>query len=134
VLAHAGIPDAGAVLHYFVGEAELARRALDLGLFLSVGKPVTRVENEHLRRAVATVPLDRLLLETDSYPLPGRTTEPADVGLVAMAVARLLGRPVETIAEVTTANLLRMLPVHLARRYQGLLPGTAERGCPACEQ
>ncbi len=134
VLARAGIPDAGAVLHYFADDTGLARRALDLGLFLSVGKPVTREENEHLRQAIATVPLDRLLLETDSYPLPGRTTEPADLGLVAMAIARLLGCPVERIAEVTTANLLRMLPVNLARRYHGLLPGTAERGCPACEQ
>ncbi len=99
----------GAVLHYFVGDAALASRALDLGLLLSVGKPVTRTENQALREAVRTIPLAALLLETDSYPLPGRTTEPADVSLVARAVAQLKGCSEDEVAEVTTTTLLRLL-------------------------
>ncbi len=134
VLARTGVPDAGAVLHYFVDGTEIARPALDLGLCLSVGKPVTRVENERLRQAVAMVPRDRLVLETDSYPLPGRKTEPADVKLVALAVSRLFGSSLEAIADATTANLLRMLPVNLKRHYEALLSRGPERGDPASEQ
>ena len=55
------------------------------------------------------MPLDRLLLETDTYPLPGRTTEPAHVREVAAAVAALHGVPVETVAAATHANLARLL-------------------------
>jgi TatD DNase family protein len=98
-----------AVVHYFICDQALARRALDLGLYLSVGKPVTRPENHDLRLAIADAPLGRLLLETDSYPLPGRTTEPRDVALVARAVTELKGRTFDDVAEATTANLLRLL-------------------------
>ncbi len=114
VLEQVGVPEAGAVVHYFVGDAALAHRALDLGLNISVGKPVTRESNARLRQAITTIPLNRLLLETDSYPLPGRKTEPADVVLVAEAIANILGRTTEDIAEATTANLLRLLS---RRRY-----------------
>lgn len=98
----------GGVFHYFVGDEDLARRILDCGLRLSVGKPVTRSENVGLRRAIRQIPLDRLLLETDTYPLPGRTTEPADVRHVAQAVADLKGLPVEEVAAATSENVRRL--------------------------
>jgi TatD DNase family protein len=109
LLAGVGLPRSGAVLHYFVGDEALTRQALDLGLYVSVGKPVTRLENGRLRDAVRRIPLERLLLETDSYPLPGRTTEPADVWLVAQAVAALLETSEAEVARVTSGNLLRLL-------------------------
>ena len=109
VIRRVGLPKPGAVIHYFVGDETLARRALDLGLYLSVGKPVTREHNGQLRRVVTTVPLQCLLLETDSYPLPGRRTEPADVARVAEAVASLKRLPVEDVTEATTANLVKLL-------------------------
>lgn len=105
-----------AAIHYFVGDQALAERYLAAGLYLSVGKPVTRAENVALRAAIRAVPLDRLLLETDTYPLPGRTTEPADVRLVAAAVADLQGRPVEAVAAATLANLARLLGPRFAHR------------------
>ncbi len=98
-----------AAVHYFTGDWALAERYLAAGLLLSVGKPVTRPENATLRAAVRAIPLDRLLLETDTYPLPGRTTEPANVREVAAAVAALHGVPVETVAAATCANLARLL-------------------------
>jgi TatD DNase family protein len=98
-----------AAIHYFVGDAALAERYLRAGLYLSVGKPVTRPESAALREAVRATPLDRLLLETDTYPLPGRTTEPADVRQVAAAVAALHAVPLETVATATAANLARLL-------------------------
>lgn len=108
-----------AVVHYFVGDTALAGRYLQAGCFLSVGKPAMRPEHEPLRQAVAELPLDRLLLETDSYPLPGRTTEPRDVLQVCQAVAELRGQSAEAIAQATTANLQHLLGRRAARDAQG---------------
>jgi TatD DNase family protein len=99
------------IVHYFVSDLASACRWLELGCTLSVGKPITRPENIALRKAVAAIPLERLLLETDTYPLPGRTTEPADVRQVAEAVAALKDIPLETVAEQTTANFCRLLRI-----------------------
>lgn len=100
----------GAVVHYFASDLPQARRWLDLGCHISVGRPVTRQENASLRAAIASpaLPLDRLLIETDTYPLPGRTTEPADVVTVATAVATLKDLPLEHVAQQTTANFARL--------------------------
>jgi TatD DNase family protein len=108
-LAVVGEAGARGVVHYFVGGPELAERYLAAGLEIAVGKPVTRAENGALRAAVATIPLDRLLLETDTYPMAGRTTEPADVRLVAGAVAGLKSLAVEEVARVTGENLERLI-------------------------
>ena len=99
------------LVHYFVGDLASASRWLDLGCFLSVGKPVTRPEHRALREAVASIPLERLLLETDTYPLPGRTTEPAHIVEIAQAVAEIRRLPVAKIAEQTTANFCRLLRI-----------------------
>ncbi|MGZ3599690.1 MAG: TatD family hydrolase [Ktedonobacterales bacterium] len=100
----------GAVVHYFVGDLPQARRWLDLGCHISVGRPVTRQENAGLRTAIAStaLPLDRLLIETDTYPLPGRATEPADVVTVAAEIAALKDLPMEQVAHQTTTNFMRL--------------------------
>lgn len=98
-----------AVAHYFRGDVALATRYLDAGLHISLGKPVTRTENGALRAAVGGIPLDRLLLETDTYPMPDRATEPADTRLVAEAVAELRAVDLVAVAEATSANLKRLL-------------------------
>lgn len=99
------------IVHYFVSDLGSACRWLEPGCTLSVGRPVTRLENIALRKAVAAIPLERLLLETDTYPLPGRTTEPADVRQIAEAVAALKNIPLETVAEQTTVNFCRLLRI-----------------------
>lgn len=100
----------GAVVHYFVGDLSQARRWLDLGCHISVGRPVTRPESASLRAVIASpaLPLERLLIETDTYPLPGRTTEPADVIIVAAGIATLKHLPREQVAQQTTANFRRL--------------------------
>lgn len=100
----------GAVVHYFVGNLAQAHRWLDLGCHISVGRPVTRLENAALRAAISSpaTPLDRLLIETDTYPLPGRTTEPADVVTVAAEVAILKDLPLEQVAHQTTSTFVRV--------------------------
>lgn len=100
----AAYPDRRVVIHYFQGDADLAARYLALGCFLSFGKPVTRSGRTALREAARRAPLDRLLIETDTYPLPGRATEPRDVALVCQALAELRGMAPSEIAAATTAN------------------------------
>ncbi|MBF6592313.1 MAG: TatD family hydrolase [Ktedonobacterales bacterium] len=97
---------AGAVVHYFVGDIGEARAWLALGCAIAVGRPATRVGETALRAALASpdLPLARLLIETDTYPLPGRTTEPAQVVAVADAIAALKGVPPAEVARATTAR------------------------------
>jgi TatD DNase family protein len=100
---------AAGVVHYFVGDAALAERYLAAGLLIAVGKPVTRAANASLREAVQRIPLDRLLLETDTYPLPGRSTEPADINEVALAVAALKAIGLDEVATTTQRTLMTLL-------------------------
>ena len=97
-----------AVVHYFVGDATLAERYLELGCSISVGKPVTRAAEAALRAAATRLPLERLLLETDTYPLPGRATEPRDVSLVCATIAALRDLTPHQVAASTTENFLRL--------------------------
>jgi TatD DNase family protein len=105
-------PERG-VIHCFTGGPERVRAYLDLGLFISVAGVVTFRTAEDLRTAVKLVPLDRLLVETDSpflapIPLRGKRNEPANVKLVAAAVAELKGVALEELARQTSENARRL--------------------------
>ena len=113
ILAGEGAAAVGAVMHYFTGDAATARRCLDLGGYISVGKPVLKPEYAALREIVRDLPLDRLLLETDAYFRPERgateQTEPWQTALVAAQVAALKGLSLERVAKATWDNLRRLL-------------------------
>ena len=101
------------VLHCFTGSAELARKALDIGFFISMSGIVTFKNARELQETAKMIPLDRLLVETDSpflAPVPhrGQTCEPAFVADTAAFVAELRGEDLETLAEATTANFFRL--------------------------
>jgi len=101
------------VIHCFTGGRDDARRYLDLGLHVSVAGIVTFKNAEGLREAVRSIPLDRLLVETDApylAPVPhrGRRNEPAWVRAVAESVAAVRGEPFATVAAATTANARRL--------------------------
>jgi TatD DNase family protein len=97
------------VIHCFTASAEFAHKALDLGLYISLSGIVTFKNARDLQDTARQLPLDRLLIETDSpflAPVPhrGRPCEPAFVADTARFVAELRGMPVEALAEVTSAN------------------------------
>ncbi len=103
----------GGVLHCFTGDREMARRALDIGFHLSLAGIVTFPRALELKEVARTVPLDRLLIETDSpflAPVPhrGKRNEPAYVSRVAEMIAELRGVSVGTITEATGANFTRL--------------------------
>jgi TatD DNase family protein len=113
-LARLGRPVRG-VLHSFTGTWDEAQAFLELGLHISFAGMVTFTNKnlDPLRAVAARVPIDRLLVETDSpylspHPFRGRTNEPARVALTATLLAELRGLPPADFARVTTANARRL--------------------------
>lgn len=101
----------GGAMHYFQGDERTARECIDLGFFVSLAKPLLRQPN--LQALAARLPLQSIVLETDTYPQPfkgarDKWTEPRDVPLVAEKLAELQGVPVEEVERVTTANFFAM--------------------------
>jgi TatD DNase family protein len=104
---------AGGVFHCFTETAEVARAALDLGFYISFSGILTFKSAQDLREVAAFVPLERLLIETDSpylapVPYRGKTNNPSYVPFVARQLAELRGLPVERIAEATSSNFERL--------------------------
>lgn len=100
---------AGGVFHCFTETAEVARAALDLGFYISFSGILTFKNAQDLRDVAAFVPLDRMLIETDSpylapVPYRGKTNNPSYVPYVAAQIANLRGVSVETIASHTSRN------------------------------
>ena len=103
----------GGVIHCFTASADFARTALDLGLYISISGIATFKNARDLQATAATLPEDRLLIETDApflAPVPhrGKTCEPAFVADTARFLANLRGEPVETLAANSTANFFAL--------------------------
>ncbi len=103
----------GAVIHCFTGSQKLADQMLALGFYISISGIVTFKNARDLQATAASIPLDRLLIETDApflAPVPhrGKTCEPAFVADTARFLADLRGESVEALAEATSANFRRL--------------------------
>ena len=110
---------AGGVFHCFTESAEVARAALDLGYYISFSGIITFKSAQALRDIVALVPLERLLIETDSpylapVPYRGKTNNPSYVPWVAQQVAAVRGMAVEDVAQLTSRNFDTLFPGVLA--------------------
>ena len=97
------------VFHCFSGDLAMAKRCLEMGFYISIAGPVTYRNAHRLRELARTLPLERLLMETDSpflppHPYRGRRNEPAYVKLVAQEVAEIRGVSFEELAQATTEN------------------------------
>jgi len=104
------------VIHCFTGNYEAARAYLDLGFYISFTGIITFKNADALRDVVRNVPLERMLVETDSpylTPVPhrGKRNEPAYVRYVAETVARIKGLSLEEVARVTTQNVRELFGV-----------------------
>ncbi len=104
---------AGGVFHCFTESREVARAALDLGYYISLSGIVTFKSAAEVKEVAKFVPLDRLLIETDSpylapVPYRGKTNTPAFVPYVASMIAELRGLDVPEVAEQTTRNFLAL--------------------------
>ncbi len=104
------------VLHSFSGDQAMAERAVAAGYFLGFTGPLTFKNAPDLQAIARQVPLERILIETDSpflspHPLRGQRNEPARVQLVAEKLAELKGLPYEEVAAATTANARQLFGI-----------------------
>ncbi len=101
------------VLHCFTGGADLAKRGVALGGYISFSGVITFKKNEALRSVAAAVPADRILVETDApylapEPFRGKRNEPAYVTNTARALAAARNSDYETVSKQTTDNFFRL--------------------------
>jgi TatD DNase family protein len=116
IMRDEGASEAGGVMHCFTETWEVARGALDQGFHISFSGIVTFKNAVALKDVARRVPLDRMLIETDSpylapVPFRGKRNQPAFVPHVAHEIAQLTGQPVEIIARETSANFFRLFGI-----------------------
>jgi len=104
------------VMHSFTGTAETAAECVALGLYISFAGMVTFKKSDDLRAVAATIPADRILVETDSpylspEPRRGRRNEPANVAYTAACLAEVRGLTADEFASQTTANARRLFGI-----------------------
>ena len=101
------------VLHSFSGSSEIASRAIDLGFYIGVTGPVTYKNAEARRQVIAVLPLERILIETDSpylapHPYRGKRNEPAYVAHIADKIAAIHSRSPQDVGTITAENAARL--------------------------
>ncbi|MBL6686329.1 MAG: TatD family hydrolase [Methylophilaceae bacterium] len=113
IMKDEGANNVGGVMHCFTESYEMAKQALDLGFYISFSGIVTFKNAEELRQTAKKIPLDRILIETDSpylAPVPnrGKLNEPANVVYVAKKIAELHELPIEKVGEQTSKNFFEL--------------------------
>tara|TARA_B100001173_G_scaffold244408_1_gene214499 strand:- start:283 stop:1056 length:774 start_codon:yes stop_codon:yes gene_type:complete len=113
IMKEEGANSATGVMHCFTESYEMAKQAIDLGFFISFSGIITFKNAESLRDTVKKVPIENILIETDSpylAPVPnrGKLNEPANVRYVAEKIAELKGISIEEVAEITTNNFFNL--------------------------
>src|SRR4051812_29936990 len=116
VMREEGADQAGGVMHCFTEDWQTARAAMDLGFYISFSGIVTFKNARQLKEVARQVPLERMLVETDSpyrAPVPhrGKTNQPGYVRHVAEEIARLKEIPFEQIAAATTENFFKLFRI-----------------------
>jgi TatD DNase family protein len=102
----------GGVMHCFTEDLEMANHAMDLGFYISFSGIVTFQNAKEIQKVASEIPLERMLIETDSpylapVPFRGKSNTPAYVKYVAEFIAKLRGIDVEEFADITTNNFFR---------------------------
>lgn len=113
LLQRMDVAKSGGVMHCFNGSEADAKQCLEMGMYISFGGPVTFKKADDVRAVAATIPDDRILVETDSpylspHPFRGKRNEPSRVKLVAEQIAEVRGVTLEAFAEWTTKNALSL--------------------------
>lgn len=120
ILREERVEECGGVLHCFTEDKETAAKLLDMGFYISFSGIVTFRNAEALREAARYVPLDRMLVETDSpylapVPYRGKENQPAYTRDVAEYMAVVKGVDIETLAATTTQNFAQLFHIPLSR-------------------
>lgn len=116
IIRDEGDPELAGVLHCFTESWEMAKQAIDMNYYISLSGIVTFNSATELRDVARKIPLDRLLIETDSpylapVPFRGKKNEPKYVAQVAEFIAQLRGISVQELADVTRENYFRLFNI-----------------------
>lgn len=116
IMAEEEAARAGGVMHCFTESRKVAEQAMEMGFYISFSGIVTFKNAAALKEVAKAVPLDRILVETDSpylapVPYRGKTNEPAYVRFVAEEIARLKNLSLEEVAEATTRNFITLFKI-----------------------
>lgn len=113
IMQEEGAAEVGGVMHCFTESLEVAQAAIAMGFYISFSGIVTFKNAQALKEVAQKVPLDKVLVETDSpylapIPFRGKTNQPAYVRHVAEEVARLRDVPLQQVVDATTANFFSL--------------------------
>ena len=113
IMAEEGADKVGGVMHCFTESLEVAKQAIDLGFYISFSGIVTFKNALEIKKVASQIPLDKMLIETDSpylAPIPyrGKTNQPAYVKHVAEEIAKLRDISFEIVADATTTNFFKL--------------------------
>lgn len=119
ILKEEGAAEVGGILHCFTESLAVAQAGIDLGFYISLSGIVSFKKAEQVHEVARTIPLDRLLVETDApylapVPYRGKPNEPAYVKHVAEAIADLRQISLEEVAAATSRNFLKLFPAAAA--------------------
>jgi TatD DNase family protein len=108
--------DTPGVLHCFSGDLDMAKKAMELGLYISIAGPVTFKKADKLREVAKFVPDEFLLIETDApylspVPLRGKRNEPSFLKHTAWVVADIRGVSIDDLARITTLNAMKLFRI-----------------------
>ena len=106
ILKEERVYEVGGIMHYFVADQRIAEECMDMGIYVSFSKTILSLH--HLHPIAKSLPIEYMVIETDSFPQPWRKKnplEPAQLLRVAEKIAELRGITVEEVASHTTANL-----------------------------
>ncbi len=110
------IKKSGGVMHCFSGSVEMAKEVIKMGMVISLGGPVTFKNARYSVDVAREIPLDKILIETDSpylapEPLRGKRNSPEYVRYIAEKIAEIKGETFETVARVTKENAMKLFKI-----------------------
>jgi len=113
ILKQEGAQDVGGIMHCFVEDLATAEQAIEIGFYISFSGIVTFKNAKELKTVAAALPLDKILVETDSpylapMPFRGKTNQPGYTHYVVQEIADLKSLPFDAVADATTANFNRL--------------------------
>jgi TatD DNase family protein len=116
ILSEEWSPDLGGVMHCYSGDLAMAKQLIEMGFSISIAGPVTFPKAEALRETVRQIPIEHLLIETDSpylapQPVRGKRNEPAYVRHTAEAVAEIKGLSFDDVARITSFNAMQLFGI-----------------------
>ena len=108
ILNHEHADTVGGIMHYFQADYTTAKKAIENGFLISFAKPLLR--QKHQKEIVEKIPLEHIVLETDSSPQPWKKnrslwTEPKDILLIAKKIAQIKNISLETVMNATNDNI-----------------------------